>query len=391
MILVEQAITKIEQTVVATTKTRQMPLAAALGFVLAIDHHTQIDLPPFRQSAMDGYALCLHQELSYRVVGEVAAGGSANPELKPGEAVRIFTGAPVPDSANSLVIQEVVKRSGDQIELESPPKFEANIRPQGEQLKQGTVALTKGHRLNPASIGLLASAGLNEVLVFAKPKIAVVVTGDELKDPGSDLDHGQIYESNGAMLKAVLQQQGYNQVQVYRASDTLEILKQVLSQALESADVLLVSGGISVGDYDFAQTALGDLGVSEQFYKVNQKPGKPLLFGIKGSKLVFALPGNPASALSCFYRYVLMALQGLEGQAEPIPPLRMAKIKSRFTKKGSRAQFLKAKVTADEIEVLDGQASSMLQSFAYANALAYLKDDVKEVAEGSFIPYLKID
>ena len=159
----------------------------------------------------------------------------------------------------------------------------------------------------------------------------------------------------------------------------------------QSSDLVLVSGGISVGDYDFAGSALGALGVEQVFYKVKQKPGKPLFFGTKGEKLIFALPGNPASALSCFYRYVLYAMRLWEGDLKANTPLRKAKSKWSYSKKGDRAQFLKARVEGEEVSILDGQASSMLQSFALANALVYLDESISEVAKGQEIPYLKID
>ena len=391
MISVDQAIELIKQTVAGTSGSVVLPLEEALGFVLAEDVLSTIDMPPFRQSAMDGYALCTNGELNYEVVGEVAAGSSLNPSLAPGEAVRIFTGAPVPDSANSIVIQERVSREGKEIILEEQPNPEANIRPQGEQLKKGQVALSAGHRLNPASVGLLASTGISRVRVSIKPKVSVVVTGDELMAAGTPLGHGQIYESNGIMLQSILLQKGYTSVSVVKARDNFDELKQTLEQAIADSDFTLVSGGISVGDYDFAGSALDALGVKEVFYKVKQKPGKPLFFGTKDDKLVFALPGNPASALSCFYSYVLLALKLWESDVEAAEPLRKAILTADFTKKGNRAQFLKARVNADSLTVLDGQASSMLQSFARANALAFIDEQTAQVKAGEEISYLKID
>ncbi|MDC7996931.1 gephyrin-like molybdotransferase Glp [Gilvibacter sediminis] len=391
MVTVSEAIQLITNNVKSSAKMEQRTLSSALDNVLAADVVSPISMPPFRQSAMDGYAICSHDSMEYTVVGEVAAGSQDHPHLNRGEAVRIFTGAAVPDTADRIVIQEKVNRQEDHILLEEAFRLGANIRPIGEQLHKGDPVMGAGMRITPAGIGLLAGVGVAEVTVATKPRVAIVVTGDELKAAGEPLNRGQIYESNGAMLAAVLSDKGYNDSQVLKAEDDLEVLTNTLQQALTEADVVLVSGGISVGDYDFVKTALNNLGVQQVFYKVKQKPGKPLLFGKKEQKLVFALPGNPASALSCFYVYVLLALRLWEGDKQASSRFQFAKIESNYHKKGDRAQFLKAKKGADNtVAILDGQASSMLQSFAAADALVFLDEEVSYVDQESLVPYLNI-
>lgn len=392
MVTVTEALDIISAVVTATREQRNCPLEQALDHVLAESIYSPINMPPFRQSAMDGYALSMHESLNYRVVGEVAAGSSNNPSLKPGEAVRIFTGAPVPDSTNSIVIQEKVTRNDEILVLDDAPQEGANIRPVGEQLSKGDVVLAAGTRLSPASLGLLAGVGVSAVPVYNKPRVAIVVTGDELKAAGEELCRGQIYESNGLMLRAALKDKAYVDSFVFKAEDKLDTLTKTLEKAFEAADVVLVSGGISVGDYDFVNEALSHLGVKTHFYKVKQKPGKPLLFGTKNQQMVFALPGNPASALNCFYVYVHLALKLWEGDAEAKISFRQAAITADFNKKGDRAQFLKAKIGANNtVEILNGQASSMLQSFAVADALVYMEEDMGFVAKNTSVRYLKID
>lgn len=392
MVTVTEALDIISAIVTATREQRNCSLEQALDHVLAESIYSPINMPPFRQSAMDGYALSMHESLTYHVVGEVAAGSSQNPNLKPGEAVRIFTGAPVPDSTNSIVIQEKVTRKDEVLALDDAPQEGANIRPVGEQLSKGDVVLAQGTRLSPASLGLLAGVGVSAVPVHKKPRVAIVVTGDELKAAGEELSRGQIYESNGLMLRAALKDKAYADTFVLKAEDKLDNLTKTLEKAFETADVVLVSGGISVGDYDFVNEALSHLGVKTHFYKVKQKPGKPLLFGTKDQRMVFALPGNPASALNCFYVYVHLALKLWEGDAEARISFRQATITADFNKKGDRAQFLKAKIGANNtVEILNGQASSMLQSFAVADALVYMEEDMGFVAKNTSVRYLKID
>ena len=391
MVTVSEAIQLITNNVKSSATIKRSPISGALNCVLVEDVFSPISMPPFRQSAMDGYAICSHDNMEYTVVGEVAAGSGSYPHLNPGEAVRIFTGAPVPDTADRVVIQEKVQRQDNSILLEEPFRLGANIRPVGEQLYKGDTVMAAGMRITPAGIGLLAGVGVSEVAVATKPRGAIVVTGDELKAAGESLEHGQIYESNGAMLAAVLSDKGYKDSEVLKAEDDLVVLTNTLQRALSGADVVLVSGGISVGDYDFVKTALNDLGVEQVFYKVKQKPGKPLLFGKKEQKLVFALPGNPASALSCFYVYVLLALRLWEGDKQASTRFQFAKIESNYHKKGDRAQFLKAKTGIDNtVAILDGQASAMLQSFAAADALVFLDEEVSRIEQESLVPYLNI-
>ncbi len=379
MISVEKAIQIVSNNSNPVTKSKGINLSSALGYVLFEDVVSLINMPPFRQSAMDGYALNLHNSKTYSIIGEVKAGDNYNPTLKTGEAVRIFTGAPVPDSANAVVMQEKTSLDNDTLFIESQVNLNDNIRPLGEQILDGQIALTEGTKLFSAGIAYLTSLGITKVKVYKKPSIAIVVTGNELAEAGENLQYGQIYESNAIMLSIALKQLGYDKVSIHKVEDNYDSTFQLLNVVINQHDVVLVSGGISVGDYDFVGKALNELDVEELFYKVNQKPGKPLFFGKKEDKIIFALPGNPAAALSCFYMYVLLAIEKIIGNNNFSLHKTKATSTSDFIKKGERAQFLKAIYHEGVVEILEGQNSSMLHTFALANAMVYLSETATSI------------
>lgn len=385
MISVEQALHIVQQSIKAETRTETVLLSEAQGSVLSEDVIAPINMPPFRQSAMDGYALNLHEHNTYKIVGEVKAGDGHIPVINKGEAIRIFTGAPVPDAANAIVIQEHTLVKNNYLTAERPVSYNANIRPLGEQINKGEIALKKGVKLHAAGIAFLTSLGLTEVSVFKSPSIGLVVTGNELARAGQPLMHGQIYESNAIMLKAALSNLGYSNVEICTVKDDYSSTYTMLEQMMKKHNLLLVSGGISVGDYDFVGKALLELGVEQLFYKVKQKPGKPLFFGKNKTSYVFALPGNPASALSCFYVYVNTALQLMSGNTTFALTKTKAKSVSNFIKKGDRAQFLKAIYSNGTVEILEGQNSSMLHTFALANALVYVPEQIKDITKDDIV------
>ncbi len=360
----------------------EVSLNDALDFVLAKAIVSEIHMPPFRQSAMDGYALNISNTNTYKLIGEIKAGDNANPTLKAGEAVRIFTGAPVPDNANAVIMQERVSVQGDQIITQMPLVSQMNIRPKGEQIKLSEIALEKGTQLKGAHIGFLASLGVTKVLVYNKPSIAIVVTGNELVAPGNPLSYGEIYESNGAMLSAVLRELGYTKTSIITVPDDYDSTKNTLEKAIKNHDIVIVTGGVSVGDYDFVGKALNSISVKEVFYKVKQKPGKPLFFGKKDAVSIFGLPGNPAAALSCFYIYVYPLLKKSEGSINPQLTRISMPMATDYVVKGSRAQFLKAKLQDDGVQILQGQSSAMVRAFGDANALVFLPENSTEIKKG---------
>lgn len=381
MISVEEALKIIDQTVSIGPIT-SLPLNEALGYTLASDVLSPINMPPFQQSAMDGYAVCSNGGNTFKLIDEVKAGDGHEPSLQPGEAIRIFTGAPVPTSADTVIRQEDTQVENDHLTVTSFPAKGANIRPKAEQIQEGQIALKKGHRINEASIGYLATLGITFVDVYHKPIVSILITGNELVDPGQELQYGQIYESNAPMLVAALKKVGFDRVSIYRVRDDYDSTKSQLEEILSASDLVICSGGISVGDYDYVGKALRELGVNEVFYKVKQKPGKPLFFGTRDKKLVFALPGNPAAALSCFYVYVTKAIALIMGNEKEFVARTTKRISADYLRKGDRAQFLKARIKGDEVQVLEGQSSAMLNTFALANALVYVPAEVSTYKQG---------
>lgn len=382
MIPVEEAINIIDKSITPLEKKERKNVLKANGYVLFDDVYSPINMPPFRQSAMDGYALLLTNDVTYTVIDEVRAGDNHNPVLKAGEAVRIFTGAPLPHSANAVIMQEKVTVTNKKITFEKPASFGKNIRPLGEQVKKGGIALTKGTKLTPAAIGYLTSLGITEIFVFKKPSIAIIVTGNELVEAGDPLDYGKIYESNSGMLLSALNSLGHADITIHKVRDDYAHTFSILEKATAQYDMVIITGGISVGDYDFVGKALQELTVEQIFYKIKQKPGKPLFFGKKKNTHVFALPGNPAAALSCFYIYIYPALQKISGDLSFSLPRITARSASDFIKKGDKAQFLKAILKDGEATILEGQSSAMLQTFALANAMVYVPEEQNEISIG---------
>lgn len=357
-------------------------LVQARKHILAEDVFSPIQMPPFRQSAMDGYAISLFDGLDYEIIGEVKAGDSHQVNLLPSQAVKIFTGAAVPDSAQAVIQIEKVTEKDGRLFLQDAVQANTNVRPIGEQIKVGEMALEKGSLLNAAAIGFLAGLGITTVKVFKKPNVGIVVTGNELVKPGETLDYGKVYESNGIMLESALKEAFFEKVTLYEVNDDFENTKNILREAMLENEVVLVSGGISVGDYDFVARALKELEVETLFYKVNQKPGKPLFSGKLKDKLIFALPGNPAAAMTCFYVYVLPTLKMISKEATNYNQTKAIAITHDYSVRNTRSQFLKANIINDEVSVLSHQASSMLNSFAVSNGLVFVPEGSYELTKG---------
>ena len=378
MIQVEEALLVVEQNC-CKMRTEKIKVSKSLGYILAEAIYSPMDMPPFRQSAMDGYAFSHSKLTNYEVKSTSKAGDHSNPKLDKNQAIRIFTGAFIPDGLDTVVMQEHTSKNGDSIQITKMPVCFANVRNKGEQIKQHELVLQKDTIITAAAIGFLACLGITEILVYAKPKVAIVVTGNELVKPGKKLPKGKIYESNSLMIAAALKGIGIEKIKSFRVKDDLKATKKVLKNCLSDFDVVLVSGGISVGDYDFVKEALLANGVEELFYKINQKPGKPLFFGKKEATIVFALPGNPASTLSSFYIYVLPALKKRMGfEAIHLPKIKR-KINTDFVNTSGKSLFIKAFYDSENVAVLDSQSSAMLNTFAVANSLIYISFDLENI------------
>ncbi|MCC9066094.1 molybdopterin molybdotransferase MoeA [Flavobacterium piscisymbiosum] len=390
MIQVEEALSIIVENS-TNMPVQKIQVSKSLGYILAETVYSPIAMPPFRQSAMDGYAFIHSEKHQYDVVGIVQAGDHSKIKLNENEAVRIFTGAHVPDNADTVIMQEHVMATESSILITRMPERFTNVRNKGEQIGKEEVVFKANTLITPAAIGFLACLGITEVEVYQKPKVAILVTGNELVKPGKKLSKGKIYESNSVMLQAALQTIGVKKTKVYKVKDNLKATKKALKEILKKYDIVLISGGISVGDYDFVKEALLENGVQELFYKINQKPGKPMFFGSKNDTLVFALPGNPASSLTNFYIYVYPAIKNRMGFSDIHLKKMLRKLNENVTNTTGKTLFLKALYDETHVTVLDGQSSAMLNTFAIANSLLVVPNDVESLKKGQLVTLLPID
>jgi len=370
MVSIEEALKLIKEQDVSLLRD-ELPLAQSLDSFISEPVIAPFDLPSFDNSAMDGYAICGEGQ-SFQIVGEVAAGNIQENNLEPGQAMRIFTGGRVPENTTAVVMQEKVSVEGDKLRLDEEVTEGKNIRRKGAEIAKGQTVFEKGHRITPAAIGLLSSLGFGSVSVYQQPVIHIVATGNELVEAGQQKEIGQIYESNTHALAAALQSKGFYAGRRKVIEDNLDSISNGIDEELSQCDVLLLTGGISVGDYDYVKQALEENGVEEVFYKVMQKPGKPLYFGRREDQFVFALPGNPASSLTCFYIYVLPLLERLSGGEGKGLQRMMLPLKEEYHFKSDRPTFLKASIENGEVSILEGQGSSMIHSMAMGNALVFL-------------------
>ncbi|MGZ8518352.1 MAG: molybdopterin molybdotransferase MoeA, partial [Chitinophagaceae bacterium] len=295
-------------------------------------------------------------------------------------------GAMVPQGSDLVIMQERIKKNDDVIRYveELSLKEGENIRSEGAQIMKDGLALEAGTTCTPAVIGFIGSLGIDKVKVVSKPTITLIVTGNELQTPGQPLQPGQIYESNSYSLQAALKQLHITNVKVYTAEDTLETLKQVLNEALQESDLVFLTGGVSVGDYDFVAAAAKENGIEKVFHKIKQKPGKPFYFGKKESKLVFGLPGNPASVLTCFYEYVEPALKQMVKQRTGLLVLRVP-LAERFKKAAGLTHFLKGFYDDNTATPLHAQESYRLSSFAKANCLIKINEETTLCEKGELV------
>ena len=368
---------------------KKVQVTDALGCVLSEDAFSPVSLPPFDQSAMDGYALRIsdfQNGKTIKVIGEVAAGGVFKRKLIEGEAVRIFTGAAIPEGADSVIMQEKISiENGMLIINDTQLKVGANIRKAGSQIKKGKVAITKGTIITAGGIGYLTAMGICTVNIIAQPRITIIVTGSELRKPGERLKNGQIYESNSFALNAVLQSLHLKAFKTITVKDNEQTIFSALKKAIANSDLVLVTGGISVGDYDFTGSSLKKIGVKNIFYKIKQKPGKPLFFGKHKKTLIFGLPGNPAAVLSCFYEYVFPALRIMQGRNDTFLKRINLPIANDYPKKKGLSFFLKGKISEKTVIPLDGQESYILSSFALADCIIYLPEETENITAGEMV------
>jgi molybdopterin molybdotransferase len=375
---------------VSLLESERIPLADLRNRVLSEQVLAPLDLPPFDNSAVDGYAVRTPAASPLTVAGEIAAGASsAGIEVGERMAYRIFTGAPLPAGADAVVMQEDVSREGGQIILDSLPKTGDHIRRRGEELVVGDLVLPKNLVATPAVVGVLATLGLPAATVYRRPRVAIVETGNELTEPGLPLTPGSVYAANGVALAAGAEALGAATT-VRRAGDDREVLRQTFAQALEYADVVVTSGGVSVGDHDLVRPTWDALGVIERFWRVAIKPGKPVFFGrVEGGPLVFGLPGNPVSSLVTFHLFVRPVLLAMQGLRDPSPLEFVAGADMRGSE--HRDEFVRATLQDGVATPLERQGSHMASGLALANGLVRLPAGATHVPRGSSVTGLRLD
>ena len=371
-------------------------LRDAAGRVTAEAARAAVDLPPFASSAMDGYAVrSADVPGTMSIVGEVAAGRPSSRPLAPGEAMAISTGGMVPEGADAVVpIEYVVQHDNNTIEVGEAAAVGAHVRPRGGDTAAGTAVVDVGVRLGAAQLGALAAAGVAAVACARRPRVVVFATGTELAQPGEPLEPGQVYEANALMLAAALTAVGADIETLPVVADDESAHRDALERGL-AADVLVTSGGVSVGTHDLVRRIEAELGVDEVFWRVAIKPGKPVSFGVRGETLVFGLPGNPVSALVGCELFAKPALRALQGLRDPLPRFEPGRLASPLRRNDARDELVRARLRLDPdgvvLEPLSGQESHMIVRTAAADALVLVPRGDGELAAGAAVAWLRLD
>ena len=371
-----------------------VPLAEVFGRVTAEAVASAVDLPPFDSSAMDGFAVRAEETPGILPVAlHIPAGTPAPRGLEPGEAMGIATGGAVPAGADAVTPIEYVVEHDNSIEIADAVPPGANVRPAGGDVGRGDPVVQAGVRLGAAQIGALAAAGVAQVSCARRPRAAVLATGSELRSPGEPLGPGQIYEANGAILDAQLRTEGAEVERLPAVADDRAAHRDAIERGLQ-ADLLLTTGGVSVGPHDLVREVEGELGVEEVFWGVSVKPGKPISFGVRENGLVFGLPGNPVSALVGFELFVRPALGALQGLADPLPRWEPGSLAGAVRPNPVRDELVRARTDVEgdhvRVEPLAGRESHMIARAAGADALALIPRGEVELAEGSPVRYLRL-
>ena len=393
LLTLDEAIARVLERV-RPLPAEDVPVGDTAGRVVAEDVRALVDLPPFPSSAMDGFAVrAADTPGTLPVVARIAAGRPAGRVLGRGDAMAIATGGVVPDGADAVVPIEYVVERDNKVEIPDAPPEGANVRPRGGDVAAGDVVVPAGTRLGPAQLGALAAAGVAQVACGRRPRVAVLTTGTELRRPGDELRPGEVYEANGLVLRAALAAAGGDIRELASVVDDEEAHRAAISEGLDG-DVLVTSGGVSVGPHDLVRRIEADLGVEEVFWGVAVKPGKPVSFGVRGQTLVFGLPGNPVSSLVGCELFVRPAVLALQGASAPGPTYELGHLARSIRQNEARDELVRARATGRdgvvELDAITGQESHMIARAATANALVLVPRGDGELAAGEAVRYLRL-
>lgn len=374
-------------------KKESKNLYDALDYSTSNNIYSKIDFPPFDQSAMDGYAFRWEDYISnntIKIKGEIQAGSYFNSKIDKNIAVRIFTGASVPSGVDTVVMQENIKEENENLIINDKNiKQGSNIRKQGSQTQKGVLALPENTNITPGIAGFLAGLGQYKIDVIKKPRICIITTGKELVKPGGKISKSKIFESNSFSLNAALKQSNITDINIFTVDDIPEIIESCINENLSKCDIMIITGGVSVGDYDFVVESLNKCRVKKQFHRVKQKPGKPLYFGTFKNSLVFGLPGNPSAVLTCYYIYVLPAILKMTGYPHS-HNIETMLLTNDFTKKSGLTYFLKGKKCKDGVKALHSQESYQMNSFVEADCIIKLDEEREKYIKGDLVEVISI-
>lgn len=408
MLTHEEALQKILEHAMPLPQ-RRLRLEALLGHVLAQPVVAKFELPRFDNSAVDGFGVLLSDVDSadlkpscLKLIGTLEAGSGEQLELKRGTTIKILTGAPIPPGTEAVVMREFCEESNGHVTIRRRPRMGENIRRKGEEIAPGQLVIPAGVRVTPPVVGMLATLGYPSFVIHEKPRVSLVITGDELVRPGLPLGPGQIYNSNSYALQAAIQALGIDEWSCHHAHDTKKSTRQNFQIAIEQADIIISSGGVSVGDKDYVKEVLAELGVRPVFWGIAVKPGKPVFFGVidlprkKGRKLVFGLPGNPVSALVTFHQFVKPAISRCMGQSRYAPGHLYAKLRSPLRKPPGRLDFVRTMLEPESsgsvyARATVGQDSHMLSGLAMAQGLIYFDAQLSELEAEAIVRVDELD
>ena len=388
MLPVGESIKRILDAVPSATKTERIPLSKAMDRVLATDQYSPFNVPPHTNSAMDGYAIAFTDPLpvSWRLVGEAYAGRGYPEKLKQGEAVAIMTGAPVPEGADTIIIKEAASLQGATLSIQGGVQKGQHVRLAGEDIPRESLCLPSGSLLSPQALGLLASMGLSSVEVFKPVRVAIFSTGDEVVDQGKALPEFGIYDTNRFTLRGMLTRLGCEVIDLGIIEDDQRSLSEALALAASSADIMLSSGGVSMGEADYIKSALKKEGRVD-FWRIAMRPGRPLAFGDVGGKPFFGLPGNPVAVMVTFMQFVQPALRKMMGQTAWQPNRMIATAEETLKSRLGRTDYSRGVYHINEsgrlvVRSTGSQGSGILTSMVMANCLIEITDEFERIDVG---------